>query len=77
MSLTRVTHYKLEFRPQRRLGQITLVLQGGSEVVLKDLLAETFHAVSVMLREERPIFFDSAEGAILTGSEPVGEDEID
>lgn len=73
----RVSHYKLQFRPHKRLGKVTVVLQGGQEVHFDDLLAETFHAMSVMLREERPIFYDASSGSIFTGAEPVGEDEID
>lgn len=77
MSFPRVTHYKLSFFPGSGRGEITLMLMGGQEAKIAHLEPNTFHALSVVLREERPIFFDPATMSIQTGAEPVGEDEID
>jgi hypothetical protein len=55
---------------------VVLVSQQG-EFELRSLGSSEFHAVVELLRNERPIFFDPATETVFTGSERVGEEEID
>lgn len=80
MSKKLITHYRLAWRPETNTGTITLV-EGNAhppaEISFGALDPASFQALSVMLREERPVYFDPSTNMIETGMERVGEDEID
>lgn len=71
-----ISHYRASWHAAARVGSVVLVSQQG-EFELRSLGSSEFHAVVELLRNERPIFFDPATETVFTGSERVGEEEID
>jgi hypothetical protein len=72
----RVQWYRLEWDTEEKLGTVVLVIPGKEREII-GLEPDEFHAISTMLRNERPIFWDEQARTILTGNEVVGEEEID
>ncbi|MFQ3587710.1 MAG: hypothetical protein SNJ74_01150 [Fimbriimonadaceae bacterium] len=73
-----VSLYQLYWNVRTGQGRIVLVLGEiplQREVKLENIGPEEFAAVSDLLRNERPIFWDPQTAEIATGYEPVGEGE--
>jgi hypothetical protein len=75
----KVSHYQMHWCTRTRIGTIKLIIPNGAqnaEVDLPDLSATEFHAVSTMLRNEKPIYWNAEDAMLFTGSEMVGEEEL-
>lgn len=70
-----ITHYQAAWHVTSHSGNITLVYNGG-EHVITGLKADAFHAVVDILRNERPVYWNSTDQTIHTLSELVGEGEM-
>lgn len=73
-----VSLYRLHWNIRTGHGQIVLVLGEiplQREVKMENVGPAEFMAVSDMLRNESPIFWDGELAEISTGHEPVGEGE--
>ena len=79
MPKLKIYHYRMHFNYMERKNEITLVAQLGQELeyhTLRDLSASEFHAIGVMLREEKPIYYTPETGVLETAEEMVGEKEL-
>lgn len=73
-----VSLYQLFWNVRTGQGRVVLVLGEiplQREVKLENIGPDEFAAVSDLLRNERPIFWDGESAEICTGFEPVGEGE--
>lgn len=71
-----VKTYRLYWDVKNNIGGAILVLDRAKEVPLEFEQPQVFLAVSSLLRNEGPLFFDPRRGRLQTRSEPVGEGEV-
>lgn len=73
-----VTHYRLLWSYPERSGSVALItMQSPSEVLLTGLTSSEMLALADLLRNERPVFWDSVSQTLFTRPELVGEEELD
>jgi|GEM_PF-1163824 len=80
MQPERILFYRLHWSVQAKLGNVVLVTGGvtdQTETTLENLTAPEFQTLVMVLRHERPLYFDPATATVFSGNEIVGEEEID
>jgi hypothetical protein len=70
-----ITHYQATWHVRSNSGNINLVMPAGNHEIT-GLNAEAFHALVDLLRNERPVYWNSTDQTIHTLSELVGEGEM-
>ncbi len=76
MPLLVVDKYKIEYNFDNKKAKIYLHCREGKEVITgkyDNLSAEEALFLADMLRNEKPIFYDTKHQIVQTGSEPPGE----
>lgn len=76
-NVKRILYYRLNWFPSRGAGEIVLVMEGNQEHTLTGLPTQSYGILVDVLRNERPLYWDEAAGAVRTGNEIVGEEEMD
>lgn len=71
-----VTHYRAAWRYEKANGLVTLIFNDGTEQYLDNLDATHFHAITTLLRNERPIQWIEESQTLTTLQEITGETEI-
>jgi hypothetical protein len=71
-----VTHYRAAWHYERACGTVALVFPDGTEKELENLDAMHFHAITTLLRNERPIQWIEETQTLSTLKEMTGETEI-
>lgn len=71
-----VTHYRAAWSFEKTNGLVTLVFIDGTERHLDNLDALHFHAITTLLRNERPIQWIEESQTLTTLKEMTGETEI-
>ena len=70
-----VKNYQLHWKPQGNSGLIFLIFENGqSESIVPESPMELL-ALADILRNEKPIYFNTVDKYIITNYEPTGEEE--
>ncbi|MBK7694887.1 MAG: hypothetical protein IPP06_14780 [Saprospiraceae bacterium] len=70
-----VKNYQLMYRTHLNKGSIYLIFADNTNVNIKLDSASELMAMADMLRNEKPVYYNSESKNLVTGWEPVGEEE--
>jgi len=72
---TTVLEYSLAWKADINAGNVCLNLSGGGMAVIVPDSIQELAALGDILRNEKPVFYNTVTAAIKTGWEPTGEEE--
>jgi len=72
----RIQAYALLWNSGKHRGIIKLVLDDGSERKLKIKSSTEFDALSNLLRHEKPVNYNTENGSLASGWEPLKDEDV-
>jgi hypothetical protein len=70
-----VSQYQLSWRLKDNLGVVYLRFEDGTLESLEPGSLQELAALGDILRNEKPVYYHTASGDLITGWEPTGEEE--
>lgn len=75
MAVKTVEKYQIGWRHSKQFGVIRLIFKGGGHKHIDPLTFEDYTAMTDILRNEKPVWYDDNQALLGTFQEPVGEEE--
>ncbi|MAD43482.1 MAG: hypothetical protein CMI02_08410 [Oceanospirillaceae bacterium] len=75
MAYFEIESYAVHWDTQENTGTIQLNMINGEVHAIKQLTASTVHMLMDLLRNEKPLYFDTDRQSVHSHFEPIGENE--